>query len=71
LLSNIQNINLDVETVRVDTPYSFFKIERPVQINWKYHKGLKDAIEALLNYLRQLLIIKYFPGEKVEAPEKL
>lgn len=71
LLSNIQNINLDVETISVDTPYSFFKIERPVQINWKDHKSLKDVIENLLKYVRQLLIVKYFPREKDRVMEKI
>ncbi|MEQ8169324.1 MAG: YkgJ family cysteine cluster protein [Candidatus Eremiobacterota bacterium] len=64
LLSNIQNINLDIEKVSVDTPYSFFKIERPVQINWHEHRELEDNVEILLKYLRQLLITKYFPRKE-------
>ncbi|MEQ8191709.1 MAG: YkgJ family cysteine cluster protein [Candidatus Eremiobacterota bacterium] len=64
LLSNIQNINLNSETINVDTPYSFFKIERPVQISWHEHRELEDTVEILLKYLRQLLITKYFPRKE-------
>jgi len=64
LLSNIQNINLNLETITVDTPYSFFKIERPVQISWHEHRELEDTVEILLKYLRQLLITQYFPRKE-------
>ena len=70
LLSNIQNINLNLETITVDTPYSFFKIERPVEISWNDYKDLKGTIENLLKYLRQFLLIKYFPREKNRSMEK-
>ena len=64
LLSNIQNIYLDSKTIRIDTPYTYSKLQKPLTINRGEYKELNNSIEKLLKSLKNFLLKKYFSETK-------